>query len=69
MKSGCGSRVEKWLIQENRSTSIEHLQSEMCSNLFIEALSLSNSTFSDKSPFTKKDLFLQMRKLSKIFLE
>ncbi|XP_068217907.1 uncharacterized protein [Palaemon carinicauda] len=57
--SGCGSRLEKWLVKHKRSGSLEQLQEEMCSNLYSEALALAATTFSDDVP-TFRDLIIEM---------
>lgn len=57
--SGCGSRLEKWLVKHKRSGSLEQLQEEMCSNLYSEALALAATTFSDDVP-TFRDLTVEM---------
>ncbi|XP_045616513.1 UPF0764 protein C16orf89 homolog [Procambarus clarkii] len=57
--SGCGSRLEQWLVKHKRSGSVEQLQGEMCSNLYSEALSLATAMFTDNI-LTFRDLLLEM---------
>lgn len=57
--SGCGSRLEQWLVKHKRSGSVEQLQGEMCSNLYTDAVSLATATFTDNI-LTFRDLLLEM---------
>ncbi|XP_071535076.1 UPF0764 protein C16orf89 homolog [Panulirus ornatus] len=57
--SGCGSRLEHWLVKHKRSGSVEQLQGEMCSNLYSEALSLASALFTENI-LTFRDLLLEM---------
>ncbi|XP_037775262.1 UPF0764 protein C16orf89 homolog [Penaeus monodon] len=57
--SGCGSRLERWLVRHDRSGSIEQLQGEMCSNLYSEALTLTSVAFSD-NVLNNRDLLMEM---------
>lgn len=56
--------MERWLIREKRSTSIEQIQGEMCANLFLELTNIANSTLSknNNNAGNQRDLFLEMRK-------
>ncbi|XP_037773877.1 uncharacterized protein LOC119570028, partial [Penaeus monodon] len=58
-QSGCGSRLERWLVRHDRSGSIEQLQGEMCSNLYSEALTLTSVAFSD-NVLNNRDLLMEM---------
>ncbi|XP_063849832.1 UPF0764 protein C16orf89 homolog [Scylla paramamosain] len=58
--SGCGSRLEQWLVRHKRTGSLEQLQAEMCANLYVQACSLPPSLQTDPNPAAVWDLFLEM---------
>ncbi|KAG7167872.1 UPF0764 protein C16orf89-like 2 [Homarus americanus] len=57
--SGCGSRLEQWLVKHKRSESVEQLQGELCSNLYSEAHSLAAAMLNDNN-LKFRDLLLEM---------
>ncbi|KAK4328980.1 hypothetical protein Pmani_000648 [Petrolisthes manimaculis] len=57
--SGCGSRLERWLVRHKRSSSVEQLQAEMCSNLHLELVTLAAAMFTHNN-LAFRDLFLEM---------
>lgn len=58
-QSGCGSRLERWLVRHKRSSSVEQLQAEMCSNLHLELVTLAAAMFTHNN-LAFRDLFLEM---------
>lgn len=58
--SGCGSRLEQWLVRNKRTGSLEQLQAEMCANLYMEARTLPSFACIDPNPALVWDLFLEM---------
>ncbi|XP_045136800.1 LOW QUALITY PROTEIN: UPF0764 protein C16orf89 homolog [Portunus trituberculatus] len=58
--SGCGSRLEQWLVKHKRTASLEQLQAEMCANLYVQACSLPPSLQRHPNPAAVWDLFLEM---------